>query len=75
MQGDKPVAALFKAKVESQDVMTMTKFTTLKHGWMIQHDFEKSLGYVAIKVFPTEASAKASADGAPVVEVKVEWLL
>ena len=75
MQGERPVAALFKAKVESTDVMTMTKFTTLKHGWMIQHDFEKSLEYVAVKVFPTEASAKASADGAKVIKVKVEWLL
>lgn len=75
MQGDKPVAALFRAKIDSQDEMTLTVFTTLKEGWMIKPDFEKSLGYIASKVFPTEASAKASADGAQVIRVKVEWQL
>jgi hypothetical protein len=75
MQGDKPVAALFRAKIDSQDEMTLTVFTTLKEGWMIKPDFEKSLGYIASKVFPTEASAKASADGSPVIRVKVEWQL
>ena len=75
MQGDKPLAALFRAKVESEDVMTITKFTTLKEGWMVQSDFDKSLGYVATRVFPTEASAKASSDGNNVIRVKVEWQL
>ena len=75
MQGDKPVAALFRAKIDSQDEMTMTLFTTIKEGWRIKPDFEKSLGYVASKVFPTESSAKASSNGAPIIKVKVEWLL
>jgi hypothetical protein len=75
MQGDKPVAALFRAKIEPQDVMTITKFTTLKEGWMIKSDFDQSLGYVAVKVFPTEASAKASSDGVTPIKVKVEWQL
>ncbi len=75
MQGDKPVAALFRAKIDSQDEMTLTVFTTVKEGWMIKPDFEKSLGYIASKVFPTEASAKASADGSQVIKVKVEWQL
>lgn len=75
MQGDKPVAALFRAKAEPEDVMTITKFTTLKEGWMIKSDFDQSLGYIATKVFPTEASAKASSDGATPIKVKVEWQL
>ena len=75
MTGDRPVAALFKAKIEPQDVCSIQKFTTLKEGYMIKSDFDQSLEFVAVKVFPTETSAKASSDGSPVIKVKVEWQL
>lgn len=75
MEGEKQVPALFKSKVATEDQFSMMKITTLKEGWMIKSDFEKGLGATTIKVFPTQSSAKASADGQEVIKIELNWKL
>jgi hypothetical protein len=72
MQGEKPVAALLRAKIETSDQISITKVTTLKEGYMLITDFENALGSYAVKVFPNESSARASANGERILKVKVE---
>ena len=72
MTGGKPVAALLRAKVDASDQISITKTTTLKEGYMLITDFENCMGLATVKVFPTEASARASGAGERVLKVKVE---
>jgi hypothetical protein len=39
---------------------------------MLISDYENSMGYITVKVFPTESSAKASSNGERILKVKVE---
>ena len=73
MEGERQVPALFRSNVGTQDTISIQKITTLKEGWVIKSDFEKSLGIVAIKVFPTKNSAIASANGEEIIKVDVNW--
>jgi hypothetical protein len=68
----KPVAALLRARVDTADQISIVKTTTLKEGYMLITDFENSMGYVTVKIFPTETSARASGAGERVLKVKVE---
>jgi 2-keto-3-deoxy-6-phosphogluconate aldolase len=72
MNGGKPLAALLRAKVDAADEISITKVTTLKEGFMTITEFENSLGYHTVKVFPTESSAKAYAAGERILKVKLE---
>lgn len=69
--GEKQVPALFKAKVDATDEISVQKMIGMKTGYMILSDFENELGYITSKVFPKESSAKASANGQQVIEVNV----
>lgn len=72
MTGGKPVAALLRAKVDAGDQISITKVTTLKEGYMLITDFENCMEIATVKIFPTEASARASGGGERVLKVKVE---
>lgn len=54
------------------DQVSITKVTTLKEGYMLITDFENAMDRVAVKVFPTESSARASSPNERVLKVKVE---
>lgn len=71
MQGEKQVPALLRAKVDAVDKMSMVKTVGLKSGYMVQSEFENELGAMTAKVFPTESSAKAYAQGQPIIRVDV----
>lgn len=73
MEGAKQVPALFKSTVGATDTITIQKIVTVKEGWMIKSDFEKGLGFVATKVFPTKSAAIASANGEEIINVNVNW--
>lgn len=73
MEGERQVPALFKSNVGTTDTISITKIVTLKEGWMVKSDFEKGLGAVATKVFPTKNSAIASAAGDEIIKVAIEW--
>lgn len=75
MEGAKQVPALFKSTVGATDTISIQKIVTLKEGWMIKSDFEKSMGYVAVKIFPTKSAATASANGEEIISVNVNWNL
>ena len=75
MEGEKQVPALFKSNVGASDTISIQKITTLKSGWMIKSDFDKSLGYVAAKIFPTKSAAIASANGEDIIFVEINWKL
>jgi hypothetical protein len=75
MEGEKKVPALFKSFVGTEDTISIQKITTLKEGWMIKSDFDKSLGFIATKVFPTKSSAIASANGEEIISVNITWNL
>jgi hypothetical protein len=72
MTGGKPVAALLRAKIDTSDEFSIMKTTTLKEGYIIITDFENCLGTTTVKIFPTEASARASSFGERILKVKVE---
>lgn len=73
MEGTKQVPALFKSVVGATDTISIQKIVTQKEGWMIKSDFDKSLGFVAVKIFPTKSSAIASANGEEIISVNVNW--
>jgi hypothetical protein len=75
MEGQKQVPALFKSSIGATDTISIQKITTLKEGWMIKSDFDKSLGHVAVKIFPTKSSAIASANGEEIISVNINWNL
>jgi hypothetical protein len=75
MEGEKQVPALFRSSVGASDSISIQKITTLKEGWMIKSDFDKGLGYVAVKIFPTKSSATASAHGEEIISVNINWNL
>lgn len=66
------MAALLRSSASVGDEVSITKITTVKEGYMIITDFENSLERVAVRVFPNESSARASADGQRILKVKIE---
>jgi hypothetical protein len=72
MTGGKPVAALLRAKVDAADQISITKITTLKEGYMLITDFENCMGNMTVKIYPSEAAARASSPNERVLKVKVE---
>jgi len=71
MQGDKPVAALLRAKVNVDDNMSMKLTVGSKPGFMILSEFENELGTMTAKVYPRESAAKASSSGQEIIKVNV----
>jgi hypothetical protein len=71
MQGDKPVAALLRAKVEPSDSVSMKLTVGMKSGYMILSEFENELGTMTAKVYPRESAAKASSSGQEIIKVNV----
>lgn len=71
MQGDKPVAALLRAKVNTEDTVSMKLTVGMKHGYMILSEFENELGAMTAKVYPRESAAKASSNGQQIIKVNV----
>ena len=71
MQGDKPVAALLRAKVEPSDNVSMKLTVGMKSGYMILSEFENELGTMTAKVYPRESAAKASSSGQEIIKVNV----
>jgi hypothetical protein len=71
MQGDKPVAALLRAKVEPSDNVSMKLTVGMKSGYMILSEFENELGAMTAKVYPRESAAKASSSGQEIIKVNV----
>lgn len=72
MNGDKPLAALFRSPAGTSDQMSISLVTTLKEGYMTITEFENMLGNHTVKVFPNESSARAYAQGQRILKVKVE---
>lgn len=75
MTGAKPVAALLRAKVGTEDSITITKVTTLKYGYMVKSEFENELGVHTAKVFSSESAARSYASGQQIIKVAVNWEL
>lgn len=71
MQGDKPVAALLRAKVDATDNVNISLTVGMKPGFMILSEFENELGAITAKVYPRESAAKASASGQQIIKVNV----
>lgn len=71
MQGDRQVPALLRAKVTTQDNVSVSKVVGLKTGYMVLNEFEMELGNVVAKVFPNESAAKTYGQGQQVVKVEV----
>ena len=72
MIGGREVPALLRARVDTSDKINIVKTTTIKEGYMLISDYENSMGYITVKVFPTESSAKAASNGERILKVKVE---
>lgn len=72
MTGGKPVAALLRSKADASDQISITKITTLKEGYMLITDFENCMGNMTVKIYPSEAAARASSPNERVLKVKVE---
>lgn len=75
MTGDKPVAALLRAKVGTQDSISITKTTTLKYAYMVKSEFQNELGVHTVKVFSNESAAKNYAAGQEIIKVAINWEL
>jgi hypothetical protein len=71
MNGDKPVAALLRAKVETTDDVSIKLSPGMKSGYMILSEFENELGNMTSKVYPRESAAKASSSGQQIIKVSV----
>lgn len=71
MQGDRQVPALLRAKVTTEDNMSISKVVGLKVGYMVLDEFNRELGYATSKVFPSESTAKSYACGQEVIKVDV----
>lgn len=69
--GERQVPALLRARVNAADEVAIKLTPGMKTGYMIQSEFENELGFMTAKVYPKEASAKASSDGQPVIKVNV----
>lgn len=65
------VPALLKAKVVTDDKLTIQKVVTLKTGYMVMGEFENNVGYISTHVFPTKSAAIAYANGAQIIEVDI----
>lgn len=72
MTGERQVPALLRDFNTVTDQVSITKVTTLKEGYMIITDFENCLEKIAVRVYPTEAAARASSPSERVLKVKVE---
>ena len=72
MTGGKQVPALLRDFGSASDQMSISKITTVKEGYMLITDFENCMERTAVKVFPTESSARASSPNERVLKVKVE---
>jgi len=71
MQGVQQVPALLRAKVTTEDNMSISKTVGLKVGYMVLDEFNRELGYATSKVFPSESTAKSYAQGQEVIKVDV----
>lgn len=72
MTGGKQVPALFKDFGGTSDQLSITKVTTVKEGYMLITDFENCMERTAVKVFPSESSARSFSPNERVLKVKVE---
>ena len=69
--GERQVPALLRAKVDVSDKVSINRTVGLQTGYMVLNEFERELGYVTAKVFPTESSAKAYGEGQEIIKVDV----
>ena len=69
--GERQVPALLRAKVDANDQVSVKLSPGMKTGYMILSEFENELGYMTAKVYPKEASAKASSSGQQIIKVNV----
>lgn len=65
------MAALLRAKVTCEDQVDIKKTTGMQHGYMVLSEFENQLGRAVAKVFPSESTAKAYANGQTVIKVSI----
>lgn len=63
--------ALLRAKVTMSDDVSMSKVPGLKPGYMVLDEFERELGAMTAKIFPTESACKTYAQGQRVIRVDV----
>jgi len=72
MTGERQVPALLRDFGGTSDQVTITKVTTMKEGYMLITDFENCMERTAVRVFPTESSARSFSPMERVLKVKVE---
>lgn len=72
MTGERQVPALLRDFNGVSDQVSITKVTTIKEGYMLITDFENAMEKVAVRVYPTESSARATSPNERILKVKVE---
>lgn len=72
--GERKVPALLKAKVSTDDSVTLSLSKGMKRGYMIRGEFDSELGNVTAKVFPTESVARSYSQGQEIIKVDITWV-
>lgn len=64
------MAALLKARVQTEDHVEIQKTVGLQRGYMLLSEFNL-MHKMACKVFPTESTARSYAQGDEIIEVEI----
>lgn len=68
---ERQVPALFKAKVNTEDEVSIKLTPGKKTGYMVLSEFEQDIDFTVVKIYPRESAAKASSGGQQVIKVDV----